>query len=195
MADLVGSDELPLHPEWEAIRSKHRHYEMLAINTGRAAGVPEVYLHRFAAEVVEREIRGGDYTFAADFMRNNTLGTPEAIAYFSELGKKQKEEKAAKKAESANMVSPGECIHLPSAETATMADLFRILRSSSQALQDRFEIDLEDQYDWKYQDFYTLEKDQEGAATLLVTEFFDEEAYDIETSLPRLKFGNEEGNQ
>jgi hypothetical protein len=178
--------------DWIAFRDKFKSSIGLVVNKGRALGVHPSILNQYVVEALQEEIAIQSFGIVANILKNLKMGSPEVIAIFEALDARRQLDLAAKKAANAESVSSRDGIDLPVAEYATMADLYEVLRKSSGEVQDQFENDLDDQFDWRFDEFFELERDQKRAAAITVVDFFDEDPDDIETALP-LRFASPRG--
>ncbi len=55
---------------------------------GRASGVPEIHLRRFAADIIATKLVKGTYDWIARFLKSMKLGTSDVIAFFEDLSTK-----------------------------------------------------------------------------------------------------------
>lgn len=127
----------PVCAEWEAILLSLGEYPADAIKLGITKGVPEAYLHRFAMEFVEQQIRLRNFGVISRFMQNRNFGTSEQRTHFERLIQEQERRVQAERQELAD-ANAEDSVELMLSPDATMADFFRKYDRISEAQRDIF---------------------------------------------------------
>ena len=180
--------------EWEEIKSSKG--PVSAIEKGRALGVPEEEIERFAREIIERE--KSDPAFVLRFMRNMGIGTEEELKSAEERAreyviKKEAEEKKTESKKEKNRKEKTEKEGIVKlSKDATFVDLFEAIDASEEKEEEvHFEEELLDNFDKEVVGEILYFRNNPGeAAKTKVADFFRKHGFlksDITTYLP-IKF-------
>jgi hypothetical protein len=181
---LVAGSAPEVPAEWTAFRNQYPGMVVMVVNKGRALGVSSLVLNQYVFEALQEEIAKQSYGVVARLLKNLNMGSPELIAMFEALHARREADLAAREQARADAAEKGETVELPPADSATMADLYRVLRTLGDEAQDAFESEIADGYRGLLERFIDLEQDSAKAGATKVTDFFGEEPDDIEISLP-----------
>lgn len=127
MKDAEGTPERSILPEfydkakWEGLKQGDAYFSIY--NKGKAMGVPQQELDKFAQDAIAQEIKNQNYGFVARFMESMGIGTREEVAEWKHASEeKEAEQKRAQR--EGDVEGEERELNVSIAKGATFADLF-----------------------------------------------------------------------